>query len=140
MKLFKLLLIGLLFSCSNDSTENPETGETKQINVTMTNPDATDVINVVGIYNLEKNKEYCVREDGKYKILLTKSNYTDKNGKEQETLTYSILDVEKKEFLYYTTEINVAQRLEADWDYYDTNNPEEVDTTKPICSSKIKAE
>ncbi|WP_294630253.1 hypothetical protein [uncultured Bacteroides sp.] len=138
MKLFKLLLIGLLFSCNN--TENPETGETKQINVTMTNPDATDVINVAGIYNLEKNKEYCVREDGKYKILLTKSNYTDKNGKEQETLTYSILDVEKKEFLYYTTEINVAQRLEADWDYYDTNNPEEVDTTKPICSSKIKAE
>lgn len=56
MKLLKLLFVVLLFSCNDDSTETPETGEPKQIVVTMTNPDAMDITNVAGTYNLEKTK------------------------------------------------------------------------------------
>jgi len=70
MKLSRLLLVALLFSCSDDSTETPETGDPKPIFVEMVANDETDV---TGTYILEKNKEYGVREDGKYKILLTKS-------------------------------------------------------------------
>ena len=35
MKLFRLLLVALLFSCSDDSTETPETGDPKPIFVEM---------------------------------------------------------------------------------------------------------
>lgn len=135
MKLFRLLLIALLFSCSDDSTETPETGDPKPIFVEMVANDETDV---TGTYILEKNKEYGVREDGKYKILLTKSKYKDKDKKEKEILTYSIFDVANNKSLYFTEEIDVAKRLERDWKYYDTYNPEITDK-KLVCKSRIKA-
>ena len=133
MKLFRLLLVALLFSCSDDSTETPETGDPKPIFVEMVANDETDV---TGTYILEKNKEYGVREDGKYKILLTKSKYKDKDKKEKEILTYSIFDVANNEYL--TEEIDVAKRLERDWDYYNTYDPENTDK-KLVCKSRIKA-
>lgn len=135
MKLFRLLLVALLFSCSDDSTETPETGDPKPIFVEMVANDETDV---TGTYILEKNKEYGVREDGKYKILLTKSKYKDKDKKEKEILTYSIFDVANNEYLYFTEEIDVAKRLERDWDYYNTYDPENTDK-KLVCKSRIKA-
>lgn len=135
MKLFRLLLVALLFSCSDDSTETPETGDPKPIFVEMVANDETDV---TGTYILEKNKEYGVREDGKYKILLTKSKYKDKDKKEKEILTYSIFDVANNEYLYFTEEIDVAKRLERDWDYYNTYDPESTDK-KLVCKSRIKA-
>ncbi len=134
MKLFRLLLVALLFSCSDDSTETPETGDPKPIFVEMVANDETDV---TGTYILEKNKEYGVREDGKYKILLTKSKYKDKDKKEKEILTYSIFDVANNEYLYFTEEIDVAKRLERDWKYYDTYNPE-ITNKKLICTSSTK--
>lgn len=134
MKLFRLLLVALLFSCSDDSKEASETGDPKPIFVEMV---ANDETNVTGTYILEKNKEYGVREDGKYKILLTKSQYEDKEGKEKEILTYSILDVANNEYLYFTEEIDVAKRLERDWKYYDTYNPE-ITNKKLICTSSTK--
>ena len=135
MKLFRLLLVALLFSCSDDSTETPETGDPKPIFVEMVANDETDV---TGTYILEKNKEYGVREDGKYKILLTKSKYKDKEKKEKEILTYSIFDVANNKSLYFTKEIDVAKRLERDWDYYNTYDPESTDK-KLVCKSRIKA-
>lgn len=135
MKLFRLLLVALLFSCSDDSTETPETGEPKPIFVEMVANDETDV---TGTYILEKNKEYGVREDGKYKILLTKSKYKDKDKKEKEILTYSIFDVANNKSLHFTKEIDVAKRLERDWDYYNTYDPESTDK-KLVCKSRIKA-
>lgn len=135
MKLFRLLLVALLFSCSDDSTETPETGDPKPIFVEMVANDETDV---TGTYILEKNKEYGVREDGKYKILLTKSKYKDKDKKEKEILTYSIFDVANNKSLYFTKEIDVAKRLERDWDYYNTYDPESTDK-KLVCKSRIKA-
>ena len=77
MKLLKLLFLSaiLLSACNNDSTDTPETGEPKQIIVEMASNDFTDVS---GTYTLENNKEYCTREDGKYKILLVKSTYINK--------------------------------------------------------------
>lgn len=135
MKLFRLLLVALLFSCSDDSTETPKTGEPKPIFVEMVANDETDV---TGTYILEKNKEYGVREDGKYKILLTKSKYKDKDKKEKEILTYSIFDVANNKSLYFTKEIDVAKRLERDWDYYNTYDPESTDK-KLVCKSRIKA-
>ncbi|WP_175628492.1 hypothetical protein [Bacteroides acidifaciens] len=134
MKLLKLLFVVLLFSCSDDSKEASETGDPKPIFVEMV---ANDETNVTGTYILEKNKEYGVREDGKYKILLTKSQYEDKEGKEKEILTYSILDVANNEYLYFTEEIDVAKRLERDWKYYDTYNPE-ITNKKLICTSSTK--
>lgn len=136
MKLFRLLLVALLFSCSDDSKETPETGEPKPITVKMVTNDETDVS---GTYNLEKNKEYCTREDGKYKILITKSKYKDKEEKEKEILTYSILDVANNEYLYFTEEIDVAKRLERDWNYYKTYDPKITDK-KLVCKSYIKEE
>ena len=135
MKLFRLLLVALLFSCSDDSTETPETGDPKPIFVEMVANDETDV---TGTYILEKKKEYGVREDGKYKILLTKSKYKDKDKKEKEILTYSIFDVANNKSLYFTKEIDVAKRLERDWDYYNTYVPESTDK-KLVCKSRIKA-
>lgn len=140
MKLFRLLLVALLFSCNDDSTETPETGELKQIVVEMANPDATDITNVAGTYNLEKNKEYCVREDGKYKIFLAKDYYMDEKGKKQEILFYSIFDVAKQEHIYFTEKIDVAKRLERDWEYYDKKNTPENTDKKLVCTSQIKEE
>ena len=79
MKLLKLLFLSaiLLSACNNDSTDTPETGEPKQIIVEMASNDFTDVS---GTYTLENNKEYCTREDGKYKILLVKSTYINRKS------------------------------------------------------------
>ena len=118
MKLLKLLFVVLLFACNDDSKDTPTTGEPKQIVVEM-DAAASNVTDVSGTYTLEANKEYCVREDGKYKILLVKSVYTDKEGKEKDILTYGILDVAKNKYLYYTAGIDVAKRLERDWNFYD---------------------
>lgn len=138
MKLFRLLLVALLFSCSDDSKETPETGEPKPIVVVMADENIPDdVTNVAGTYILEKNKEYAVREDGKYKILVTKSRYDDKEKKKQEILTYSIFDVAKQKYLYHTKEIDVAKRLERDWEYYDEYDPE-ITNKKLICTSFTK--
>lgn len=134
MKLFRLLLVALLFSCSDDSKETQETGEPKPIVVEMVANDETDVS---GTYNLEKNKEYCTREDGKYKILITKSKYEDEDKKEKEILTYSILDVANNEYLYFTEEIDVAKRLERNWNYYKTYDPK-ITNKKLICTSSAK--
>ena len=126
MKLLKLLFVVLLFACNDDSKDTPTTGEPKQIVVEM-DAAASNVTDVSGTYTLEANKEYCVREDGKYKILLVKSVYTDKEGKEKDILTYGILDVAKNKYLYYTAGIDVAKRLERDWNFYDDNNPDNAD-------------
>lgn len=142
MKLFRLLLVALLFSCSDDSKETPETGEPKPISVVMVDEDPNEPNNftdVTGTYILKNNREYGVREDGKYKILLTKSKYKDKDQKEKEILTYSIFDVAKQKYLYHTAEIDVAKRLERDWEYYDTYDPESTDK-KLVCESYIKEE
>lgn len=134
MKLFRLLLVALLFSCSDDSKETPETGDPKPIVVDMV---ANDETNVSGTYILEKNKEYCTREDGKYKILITKSKYEDEDEKEKEILTYSILDVANNKYLYFTEEIDVAKRLERNWNYYKTYDPK-ITNKKLICTSSTK--
>lgn len=82
MKLFRLLLVALLFSCSDDSKETQETGEPKPIVVEMEKTNVpNNLTDVTGTYILENNREYGVREDGKYKILLTKSKYKDKDQK-----------------------------------------------------------
>lgn len=139
MKLFKLLFVVLLFSCNDDSTEAPETGEPKQIEVKMM-PDVTDVTDVAGTYNLENNKEYGVREDGKYKILLTKRKYKDEKGKKQEILSYSIFDVANEKHIYFTEKIDVAKRLERDWEFYDKENTPANTDKILVCTSKIKEE
>ena len=138
MKLLNLLLVVLLFACNDDSKDTPTTGEPKQIVVEM-DAAASNVTDVSGTYTLEANKEYCVREDGKYKILLVKSVYTDKEGKEKDILTYGILDVAKNKYLYYTAGIDVAKRLERDWNFYDDNNPDNA-AKQLICTSHLKEE
>lgn len=138
MKLLKLLFVVLLFACNDDSKDTPTTGEPKQIVVEM-DAAASNVTDVSGTYTLEANKEYCVREDGKYKILLVKSVYTDKEEKEKDILTYGILDVAKNKYLYYTAGIDVAKRLERDWDFYDDNNPDNA-AKQLICTSHLKEE
>lgn len=135
MKLFRLLLVALLFSCSDDSKETQETGEPKPIVVEMEKTNVpNNLTDVTGTYILENNREY-----GKYKILLTKSKYKDKDQKEKEVLTYTIFDVAKNKPLYFTVEIDVAKRLERNWEYYDTYNPEITDK-KLVCKSRIKEE
>lgn len=137
MKLFRLLLVTLLFSCSDDSKETQETGEPKPISVVMADENIPDdVTNVAGTYILEKNKEYGVREDGKYKILLTKRKYKDNEGKIQEALAYGIFDVANNKYLYHTEKIDVAKRLEEYWEYY-TYNLENTDKIL-ICTSSAK--
>lgn len=138
MKLLKLLFVVLLFACNDDSKDTPTTGEPKQIVVEM-DAAASNVTDVSGTYTLEANKEYCVREDGKYKILLVKSVYTDKEGKEKDILTYGILDVAKNKYLYYTAGIDVAKRLERDWNFYDDNNPDNA-AKQLIFTSHLKEE
>ena len=138
MKLLKLLFVVLLFAGNDDSKDTPTTGEPKQIVVEM-DAAASNVTDVSGTYTLEANKEYCVREDGKYKILLVKSVYTDKEGKEKDILTYGILDVAKNKYLYYTAGIDVAKRLERDWNFYDDNNPDNA-AKQLICTSHLKEE
>ena len=138
MKLLKLLFVVLLFACNDDSKDTPTTGEPKQIVVEM-DAAASNVTDVSGTYTLEANKEYCVREDGKYKILLVKSVYTDKEGKEKDILTYGILDVAKNKYLYYTAGIDVAKRLERDWNFYDANNRDNA-AKHLICTSHLKEE
>ena len=66
----------------------------------------------------KRQKEYCTREDGKYKILLVKSVYKNKEGKEKDILTYGILDVANKKYICHTANIDVAQRLERYWEFY----------------------
>lgn len=138
MKLLKLLFVVLLFACNDDSKDTSTTGKPKQIVVEM-DAAASNVTDVSGTYTLEANKEYCVREDGKYKILLVKSVYTDKEGKEKDILTYGILDVAKNKYLYYTAGIDVAKRLERDWNFYDDNNPDNA-AKQLICTSHLKEE
>lgn len=139
MKLFRLLLVALLFSCSDDSKEAPETGDPKPIFVEMVDENRPDdVTNVAGTYILEKNKEYAVREDGKYKILLTKRKYKDNEEKIQEVLAYGIFDVANNKYLYHTEKIDVAKRLEEYWEYYTYNSENTV--KKLVCKSYIKEE
>lgn len=140
MKLLKLLFLSviLLSAYNDDSTDTPETGEPKQIIVEMASNDFTDVS---GTYTLETNKEYCTREDGKYKILLVKKTYTNKEGKEKDILTYGILDVANKKYICYTANIDVAQRLERDWEFYNQiTNPDFPDapSRRLVCNSYTK--
>ena len=91
--------------------------------------------------SLENNKEYCTREDGKYKILLVKSTYINKEGKEKDILTYGILDVANKKYICYTANIDVAQRLERDWEFYNQiTNPDFPDdpNRRLVCNSYTK--
>lgn len=67
---------------------------------------SNDFTDVSGTYTLETNKEYCTREDGKYKILLVKSVYKNKEGKEKDILTYGILDVANKKYICHTANID----------------------------------
>ncbi|MCS2951584.1 hypothetical protein NXX54_25940 [Bacteroides sp. BFG-638] len=140
MKLLKLLFLSviLLSACNDDSTDTPETGEPKQIIVEMASNDFTDVS---GTYTLETNKEYCTREDGKYKILLGKSVYKNKEGKEKDILTYGILDVANKKYICHTANIDVAQRLERNWEFYNQiTNPDFPDAPnrRLVCNSYTK--
>lgn len=138
MKLLKLLFVVLLFACNDDSKDTPTTEEPKQI-VVERNEGISNVEDVFGTYTLEANKEYCVREDGKYKILLVKSVYIDKEGKEKDILTYGILDVVNNKYIYYTAGIDVAKRLERDWNFYDDNNPDNA-AKQLVCTSHPKEE
>ena len=138
MKLLKLLFVVLLFACNDDSKDTPTTGEPKQIVVEM-DAAASNVTDVSGTYTLEANKEYCVREDGKYKILLVKSVYTDKEGKEKDILTYGILDVANNTYLYYTAGVAISKGLERYWNFYDDNNPDNA-AKQLICTSHLKEE
>lgn len=102
---------------------------------------SNDFTDVSGTYTLETNKEYCTREDGKYKILLVKSIYINKEGKEKDILTYGILDVANEKYLYFTEKIDVAQRLERDWEFYNQiTNPDFPDdpTRRLVCNSYTK--
>lgn len=139
MKLLNLLLVVLLFACNDDSTDTPASKEPTNIVVEM-EPTASNMTDVSGTYTLQANKEYSVREDGKYKILLVKNTYKDKEGKEKDILSYGIFDVAKKEYIYYTEGIDVAKRLERDWKFYDDiNNP--ANTNKQlVCTSHPKEE
>lgn len=139
MKLLNLLLVVLLFACNDDSTDTPASKEPTNIVVEM-EPTASNMTDVSGTYTLQANKEYSVREDGKYKILLVKNTYKDKEGKEKDILSYGIFDVAKKEYIYYTEGIDVAKRLERDWEFYDDiNNP--ANTNKQlVCISRPKEE
>lgn len=104
-------------------------------------PTASNMTDVSGTYTLQANKEYSVREDGKYKILLVKNTYKDKERKrKKDILSYGIFDVAKKEYIYYTEGIDVAKRLERDWEFYDDiNNP--ANTNKQlVCTSRPKEE
>ena len=107
MKLLNLLLVVLLFACNDDSTDTPASKEPTNIAVEM-EPTASNMTDVSGTYTLQANKEYSVREDGKYKILLVKNTYKDKEGKEKDILSYGIFDVAKKEYIYYTEGIDVV--------------------------------
>ena len=71
---------------------------------------------------------------------LVKNTYKDKEGKEKDILSYGIFDVAKKEYIYYTEGIDVAKRLERDWEFYDDiNNP--ANTNKQlVCTSRPKEE
>ena len=62
-----------------------------------------------------------------------------KEGKEKDILTYGILDVAKNKYLYYTAGIDVAKRLERDWNFYDDNNPDNADK-QLVCTSHPKEE
>ena len=139
MKLLNLLLVVLLFACYDDSTDTPASKEPTNIVVEM-EPTASNMTDVSGTYTLQANKEYSVREDGKYKIFLVKNTYKDKEGKEKDILSYGIFDVAKKEYIYYTEGIDVAKRLERDWEFYDDiNNP--ANTNKQlVCTSRPKEE
>ena len=45
----------------------------------------------------------------------------------------------KKKYLYYTAGIDVAKRLERDWNFYDDNNPDNA-AKQLICTSHLKEE
>ena len=60
--------------------------------------------------------------------LITPSKNTNQN-----TFNY-------QKYLYYTTGIDVAKRLEKEWKYYSTYDPEKVDIQNPVCTSNIKEE
>lgn len=139
MKLLYSLFVVLLFACNDDSKDTPTPKEPTQIVVEM-EPTVSNMTDVSGTYTLQDNKEYSVREDGKYKILLVKNTYIDKEGKEKDILSYGIFDVAKKEYIYYTEGIDVAKRLERDWEFYDDiNNP--ANTNKQlVCTSHPKEE
>ena len=140
MKLLNLLLVVLLFACNDDSTDTPASKEPTNIAVEM-EPTASNMTDVSGTYTLQANKEYSVREDGKYKILLVKSTYINKEGKEKDILTYGILDVANKKYICYTANIDVAQRLERDWEFYNQiTNPDFPDdpNRRLVCNSYTK--
>ena len=140
MKLLNLLLVVLLFACNDDSTDTPASKEPTNIVVEM-EPTASNMTDVSGTYTLQANKEYSVREDGKYKILLVKSTYINKEGKEKDILTYGILDVANKKYICYTANIDVAQRLERDWEFYNQiTNPDFPDdpNRRLVCNSYTK--
>ena len=140
MKLLNLLLVVLLFACNDDSTDTPASKEPTNIVVEM-EPTASNMTDVSGTYPLQANKEYSVREDGKYKILLVKSTYINKEGKEKDILTYGILDVANKKYICYTANIDVAQRLERDWEFYNQiTNPDFPDdpNRRLVCNSYTK--
>ena len=139
MKLLNLLLVVLLFACNDDSTDTPASKEPTNIVVEM-EPTASNMTDVSSTYTLQANKEYSVREDGKYKILLVKNTYKDKEGKEKDILSYGIFDVAKKEYIYYTEGIDVAKRLERDWEFYDDINNQANTNKQLVCTSRPKEE
>lgn len=133
-KFLPLLFACLLFSCDDDSNPKPDSGELKQIVIEkMTDPEAE--YDVSGIYNLDNDREYSVREDGKYKILLTSKKYIE-DKKEKEALTYGVYDVANKKYLYFTDGIDVAHRLYRNWEFYDKINIPGNEDKKLICTSK----
>lgn len=134
-KFLPLLFACLLFSCDDDSNPKPDSGELKQIVVVLENENDPNVVDVSGIYNLDDDREYSVREDGKYKILLTSKKYIE-DKKEKEALTYGVYDVANKKYLYYTDGTDVAHRLYRNWEFYDKINIPGNEDKKLICTSK----
>lgn len=88
-----------------------------------------------------KNTVLGKTENIRYYLLLVKSTYINKEGKEKDILTYGILDVANKKYICYTANIDVAQRLERDWEFYNQiTNPDFPDdpNRRLVCNSYTK--
>ena len=62
-------------------------------------------------------------------------------GKEKDILTYGILDVANKKYICHTANIDVAQRLERNWEFYNQiTNPDFPDdpNRRLVCNSYTK--
>lgn len=67
-------------------------------------------------------KNTVLGKTGNIRYYWSRVPYINKEGKEKDILTYGILDVANKKYICYTANIDVAQRLERDWEFYNQIN------------------